>query len=398
MSAIQAQDEGILEDDNTLENQSEETETQESEPENESAMETARRAFDELQRDGQEDEEAIQENKSLSKSQDNKLDPKDKTKKPIGAEDFDPELSPPERLKAHEKQMFNNLPKGLKRAYNRSVKELEAMGTGRAQEIAKKESRYKEIEEVIDPLVIEWGEMGLSPAQGMRELVAAQKRLTHPDMSEREKAFQRMAQGCGIDLARLGNPQQQATNSSVPDISNHPTVVALNQQLTHLRSMVEPINNNFTQSLQQQQQQAQSQNTADMESVRDEIDPRTGNYVRPDLHDEEFIRKIGSSVAALQKAAWEVGDKISAGEALKRVHDSLKGSPQAFRQSNQTRTLTNGTQNNIQQRATNAAVSVRGRSTPSNISTDPLGDIPPEALSSPLETTKWVARQLSRGY
>ena len=46
----------------------------------------------------------------------------------------DPELMPPERLNAKEKQLFQNLPKGLKKAWHRAIKDVEAGGTRNNQE------------------------------------------------------------------------------------------------------------------------------------------------------------------------------------------------------------------------------------------------------------------------
>lgn len=353
---------------------------------NETAAETTRRVYEELQRAGEKDEEEAHP----TNKDDNKPVKETKAKK-VKEDEFDPELSPPERLKVHEKEMFNNLPKGLKRAYHRSIKDLESM-TGKTQDEASKlAQKYKEIEAVVEPLAVDWGELGLSPAQGMRELVSAQKKLTDPKPAVREAAFRRMAQGCGLGhILRSSEDGQYQPVNQAPDISAHPEVVALKNEILQLRQNLNPIASNYQQQIDRQNQEMADSNTASMKAVRDEIDPRTGKYLRPELHDDGFINRVGPLVKALMEAV----PGRTAGEALAIAHSQVTGN---LYQTPQAKPLASSNSNIINQRAAQAAVSVRGKAAPS-VSPESLGEPPASALKTPRDTAQWAYEKLARGY
>jgi len=373
--------------DENQENQEIESAETEDPYKNESAGETAKRVYEELQRDGEADEEEKHGTQALQNTPQKTIG----KRKSTGTEDFDPELSPPERLKVHEKEMFNNLPKGLKRAYSRSLKDMEGL-TGRTQnEAARQAAKYREIEEVVSPLVVEWGELGLSPSQGMRELVSAQKRLTDPKLEVREKAFRKMAAGCGMQhILSASNNSNGGAQDAASDISNNPVIKRLEHENLLLRQKLDPIISNHHQALSRQARDGANANIASMEAVRDEVDARTGKYLRPELHDDAFIDRAGSLVSELMKTV----PGRTAGEALRLAHLAItSGNLYA---ANQTKPFANNN-SSINQRATQAAVSVRGKSAPV-ISTDELGEIPESALKTPTDTARWVAQRLSRGY
>lgn len=301
--------------------------------------------------------------------------------------EIDPELVPPARLDAREQQVFNNLPKTLKRAFSRSIKNLEGMTTREKQELARATQEARGVTEAVQPFAAKWGSQGFTVPSAVAALAAAQERLTNPETGL--QTFIAMGKDLGFDLdhvaavarGEVALPQQQA-------ITQHPEFRQLQQTVTTLQS---------------EREQAQLQAVAapiaeEMRAVQHEIEPSTGNYRYPELHDDNYLESLKPLVSTLVRTVPNLGY----GEALRRAHYSMQGQG-ASAQTQQTR-LPAAQQQNQQttpgafqpQRAVSAAVTVRGASAPS-VSKGTIGQPPPEALKDARATARWALEQLRAG-
>lgn len=352
----------------------------------ETPSETVKRALEELQNDGDGD---TQEAKEPASEVEKQANPKDTTKPVKGKKDleFDPELLAPDRFNAEQKELFNKIPyKGLKKALHKTVRDLQAVATKDADIVTKQKEFYSGIEKAIKPHVDTWAQMKLSPDEAIRELIGTQNLLTksfedgRPDMATRERTLRQVAAGCGIDLRKLagggennGAPNAHADNSEIK---------SLKDEILQLRQQINPVASHYQQSLKSQQDQATESVIAELNAVKNEMDS-SGKYLRPSLHDDAFIDRAGPLVQATLKTF----PGISYGDALKKAHDTMIGNLQM---SNQTKPIAG---NNINTRAINAAVSVRGKSAPT--ASNGLIEIPEHAKKSPQATVEWLLQNPS---
>lgn len=288
---------------------------------------------------------------------------------------YDPELSPPERLQAHEKQLFNNLPKGLKRALSRTVKQLESVSTRDRQETVA-------IKEAIMPVLDEWGEKGFTASSAIAQLVTAQRKLMNPET--RSATFISLGEDLGFDMTPFRAPKGDATaTTATGDISQHPEFQRLRQSTEALASELQGYKE---QSLNSQV----SSIVAEMAAIRDEKDS-AGSVLRPLLQSDI----LWESVKPLVSEELRIAPGISYGEALKRAYPKLEQQIYGDSKPQPTR-LPPAVNNQQQNRAAQAAISVRGRSAPV-VSTSSLGEPPPEAMRNARATAEWVAKQMGIG-
>lgn len=339
----------------------------------ETAQETVTRIASELASSGSKDQS--QEEKPL--------DPEEKAG-PVKVPDLDPELSPPERLNAAEKQLFNNLPKGLKRAFHKTVKGFESQFTRTQQELVPKLREYHAIDEVLAPHLHEWAELGVTKSQAIAQLVGIHAALKNPQT--KVEKFKWLANNCGIDINQLvGGGSQQ----SAGDISAHPQVIALQNELASLRNQISPIVTTHA-SAQMEFERAQSdQATAEMAAVQQEMDA-AGRYKYPNLHDADFlINKAKPLVTRLKETVPNLGW----GEALKMAHDILtRGSPGTFSST----TAPSLQPKQTQSKPINLTASVRGRSAATSAG-GAATEIPYIKGESAADTVRRMMDQLGKG-
>lgn len=302
-------------------------------------------------------------------------------------EEYDPELSPPERLDAASKQMFNNLPKGLKRAYHKAIKDLESGSSKERETVIAQRQEIQSIKDAALPFAGEWAEKGRTIPQAIAELGAFQRKLASPDIAVREKTYLQLARQAKVDLVKLANQamgreSESSTSNNLPDIAAHPLVAELKNEIAHLREQIQPV-----QSMYQQQQQLQIDAETDtivseVETVRNEKDPASGQYRYPELFDEAFLGRMIPLVSDLRRNV----PTLSWGAAYREAHRIMtgRGNPAL---PNQTRPQQSNNNTNIAQRA--AAVSVRGGSTPS-IGIQESG--PPAELKSISDQLRWFTQ------
>jgi hypothetical protein len=363
------------------------------EPKVESARETTARVLKELE-SGKTDEQInapkAKEAKVVKQAEnpDDVVDPAAVAKEL----EIDPDLIPPARLDAREQQVFNNLPKTLKRAFSRSIKNIESMTTKEKAELARETQETRSIRDAVQPFATEWAEQGFSVPAAMATLAANHQKLTSPDFNTKLRKYVEIGQSIGIDLAKLPELLGQL-NSGQPvaptSISEHPEFKQLHQTVTSLQSDRE----------QAQIQAAAAPIAEEMRAVQHEVDAATGQYRYPELHDDNYLESLKPLVSTLVATVPGLGY----GEALRRAHYSRQGfgAPNQATQTRlpaapaqRTQTTTPGATQ--PPRAVSAAVTVRGASAPT-VSKGAVGEPPPEALRSAHATTRWALEQLRLG-
>jgi len=290
------------------------------------------------------------------------------------------QIPAPQRLTLQQKEAFNALPDALKRATHEMFRAQEAQFTQAVQKARAAQTEASGVLEAVRPYLNahpELLEKGFTESRLVGSLIAAHQRLTDPKTAR--QAFIELGQQLGIDPAALEAIRGDAPAGPV-DISQHPQVVALSEEVKRLKSIYE--------GNQAQQLEAATQSVAaEFESVRNETTP-DGRYLYPELHDGRFLEQAKPLVFAFVRAIPNLGY----GEALKRACLQLRESTGNSHTGSQARFPAQST--NIE-RAQRAAVSVRGRSAP--ISGAPSGEIPQEALGSARDTVRWALQQMRRG-
>ena len=128
--------------------------------------------------------------------------------------------------------------------------------------------------------------------------------------------------------------------------------------------------------------------TSEMQGVMEEKD-QFGRYRYPEMHEQGFFEQAKPLVSAL------IGTipGLSYGEALKRAYSSMTGKPIGnSNQPNQARFPSNNQQN----RAVTAAVSVRGKSSPTFAPMTSDLNVPKN--ETPAESARIALEELRRGF
>jgi hypothetical protein len=299
----------------------------------------------------------------------------------------DPELKAPDRLEVHEKEMFRNLPAGLKRGFNRSLKNLQAMATRATQEYAAKTKEIGGVLEAAQPFAHMMAEQGLTLPQATAMLYSAHAKLSNP--ATREAAFLKLADDLGMDFEQLAARKrgEVPTGRSAPvDIESHPAFRSIQSQLQSVISERD-------QKVAHERSQLASSIVTEMEAVRDEWDAQAGRYRFPELHDASFIERTKPLVVELVRTV----PGLSHGEALRRAYTSLTGKPAgASTQPPQTK-FPASSNSQIQNRAASAGVSVRGRLTPTVASQGLEGLSSKEIPNDVRSTVRMVLENARRG-
>jgi hypothetical protein len=373
-----------LQETNDLDQELESNETEaeqietEQKPVRESVRETVERAHAELSKDaGSKDGDKETQGQSAEKA-----DPGLKTD-----DKFDPELSPPQRLNAQQKEMFNNLPKGLKRAFHRAIRDQESHFTRTQQELVPKLREYQSIDEVVSPFLQEWAAQGVSKSQAIAQLVGVHAALKDP--AQKVSKFRWLMQNCGITREELLGGEQEVSAAGVPNIEAHPVVQQLRNEIQSLQQQTAPILDSYSsaQSALEEQQIRAAQ--TEMSAVLDEKDA-TGRYLFPQLHDADFLQ---NRARPLVSALVENTPGLGYGQALKMAHDILVyGKPRDFGAVHQTKPPQ---QSITHSRQIAPSPSIRGRS--ASASAGSSGELPYVKGESARDTVRRVFESLSRG-
>jgi len=367
--------------------------------ENESATETARNIAnllskeDGIREDGEESEEPAPEQSAEGNAEGNpeqleetaaqqaarQRDEKGKFVKQPTKEN-DPELQPPASLTAAEKKAFLNMPEGLKRGTHRLIREQQAQFTRKQQELGESLKRSEGVMTTArsyitqNNLVDDQGRL-YSEDRLVAELISAHHNIaTDPD-----RYIAQMIQSTGANPENIGSYLRGEAPSGV-DISADPKFRAVQSELERVTQLLAS----------QEKAQVDSRvapMASELEAVMREVDPASGEYRYPELHDEVFLESTKPIVKMLRRK----DPSMSFGEAVKRAHASLTG--QGYSPINSTTTAP-ARSNNLE-RARSAAVSVRGRIAPVGSGVSDVNDLPmSEIPQSASETARMIYRRL----
>lgn len=302
----------------------------------------------------------------------------------------------PGRLTAQEKELYKNLPKGLKKAFTESVKNLQGSATRAQQEAsrAKQEAselmeRTKDVNAVINKYAKDWSARGLAPSTAIASLIKAQEDITHPDINIRKKNFAKLLKDCAIDpIAFASELSGKNGQSNGEDISSHPLVVELKNEIKGLREIVQPIASTY------EQQRTQSYNNSleaavnDFKKVKDEKD-EAGNFRYPELQNDEFLERAKPLITTFA----ETFPDMPPSQKLLKAWELLTGKSANFQK---VQTRLPATNNSNVRVARVAAGSVRAsRTMPNGVGT--ISEVPKEHLKSPTATALYALQQLKQG-
>lgn len=298
----------------------------------------------------------------------------------------DPDLAPPAIIQEHHKKVFAQLPDDLKREANRIFKTIQANGTRTQQQLTESlkhseaiinnATRYIQDNSLVDPQTKQY----YTPNQLFTELMQAHSAINRdPDRAIANMIMNMKANPENIALYLQGK------NPSGFDARNDPHISSLQNEVNQLKNEL----NNYRQGIQEQQRQPVIQ---EYSSVMNEVD-QAGNLRYPELHDQEFLDATGPIVAALLRTG-----RHTPGQALKQAWSTLTGRSHSQPSGTQQVTQPRPQSINFQERARNAAISVRGRIPPAGSERDPSDDLElSEIPDSPTETARMIARRLAGG-
>lgn len=361
----------------SLENTELETELVEVEGENdykpgESARETAERLF----KAEKDDAPTGNPFEALEKAEPKEQVDQKKPKKAQKAEKGEPSQEQvPQRLNAYERSVFEKLPGEAKKIFNKAVNALEADRTKLYQEHRAEMKASQAIREALEPYIPKMGQRGLTMPQAISELFAAQELLTNEET--KLDTYVRLGQNLGISpedviAYRDGDHGGQVVAQVTPEIRQ------LQERTNQLESYIR----------EQNTQRVINPIVQELEAVRDERDAQ-GEFLYPELFDGAFIERIKPLV--LGRIQAHPGMSIS--EALKHSCFEVTGRQSAEPNTQQTRLSSQG--GSLNQKATQAAVSVRGKSVPVSNGSD-FGEVPKTALKDSRATMEWIMNNYGR--
>lgn len=324
------------------------------------------------------------ENGQVSQQQRNQQQAAQNLEKQDGQQD--PDLAPPAIIQEHQKRIFAQLPDDLKREANRIFKTIQATGTRTQQQLAESlkhseaiisnATRYIQDNGLVDPNTKQF----YSPNQLFTELMQAHSAINR----DPDRAIANMI------MNMKANPENiamylQGKNPSGVDLRNDPNYSALQNQVIQLQNEL----SSYRESYQQQQRQPVIN---EYSQVMNETD-QAGNLLYPELQDREFLDATGPIVAALLRTG-----RHTPGQALKQAWSTLTGRSHSQPSGTQQVTQPQPKQINFQERARNAAISVRGRIPPAGSERDVSDDLDLDEIpDSPTETARLLARRLAGG-
>lgn len=346
-------------------------------PGKESVRESVKRAYARLQKNGDTGKEA-----EKAKQEAGKQEPKSEE---LAKEfEIDPELLPPERLNAAERQLFSNLPKGMKRGVARMFKNHEGMATRAQQEYSSATREARGVIDAVQPYLNKWGQSGWTAPAAIAQLASAHERLVNPQTSF--QTFVELGKDIGIDFEQLARVARGEASAPTQQQFAPPTQAAIPEDL---RNKVDRLYSSYEQ---QEYQREVLPILSQFEAVQNEINPATGDYTYPELHDDSYLERLKPLVSSLLGTV----PGITPGDALKKAYHMSKGTD--YQPSNSFQpTARIPAANNTPQRAIPAAVTVRGRTAPMTATRGSGVEPPSEALRSARATAQWAWESLKNG-
>lgn len=241
------------------------------------------------------------------------------------------------------------------------------MATRATQEARAELKEWAPLREAIAPIARRWADFGISLPQGMLQLASVQEKLTDKNYEVREQQLLKLSRQSKVDLVKLARKivaDQGDPDGDAEQFAAHEHRAKSRDENTELA--------NRLRNLESQSEQARlAPLLHEMETVRNEKDPASGQLLRPALQDETFLNSVKPLVSEELGSAPE----ITLGEAFKRAYE--RRMRMVFGESWQpvrTRIPAPNSTNNT--RALTAGISVRGRTAPTASAMEP--EVPAE--------------------
>lgn len=299
---------------------------------------------------------------------------------------LDDNLSPPDRFSARTKNLWPNLPKYMKEELRKTVKDLEAGTTKTNQELSREASDIRHFKETIAPFASKWAasDKPVGWIEGTLSLARAQERLTNPETSL--STYVKL----GVDLGHISEDEAQA-------IQNNLTVKnGGNPQIDTLQARLDALEQERVQERNYWQQQQLQEQIApvveEMRAVCNERNPATGQLRYPELQNGDYVLSLRPRIEELER----INPGLTRAQALRSANEQYKAqvfgfsseqAPQAFRPH-----TSNDSTNRM---AANAAVTVRGRTSPLSLNGHQDLNPPPEVLKDARASARWAAEQIA---
>ncbi len=335
----------------------------------ESARETARRIFEEL--------EAEDSEEAPSEGNEEDAEPVQSVEEGAPAEEEAQEehYEVPQRFTAEEKEVFNQAPPKLKKALAAMVQNHERQFYKATEDLRIKEREASHVLEVVRPYLQSNPDLlkaGWTESKIVSALIGSHKRLTDPKTSQAE--FVELGEQLGFDMSGFKGTAEQR-----PD---DPEIRALREELKRVKSFISEQQN-------AKQQEALDYVKSQIKAAQEEKDAQ-GRYLYPKLHDLNFLQQIEPLVRTLRQSTPGLTMK----DALIRAHLAVVGTTPGELVAQKPARLSENKSQKLE-RARAAVASARGRSQPTVVG-DP-GEIPEEALGSARDSARWALKQLRGG-
>ena len=168
-------------------------------------------------------------------------------------------IKPPVSWSNEEKERFKTLPLETQKYIAQRESERDSFVTQKANKIAQDERKYAEINEAIAPHEQQWALQGVSPGQGIKQLIAAQAFLEKNPVA----GLQWLAQSLGVDPRTLAQTAPQ-----------------VDPQIQGIYGKVSQLEAQLAERDRQMQQAQMSSIQRELESFAKEVDER-GSPKRP---------------------------------------------------------------------------------------------------------------------
>lgn len=185
------------------------------------------------------------------------------------------------------KQWFNAQPLEVKKEIAKRTTDMERQFHKVTTEAATIKREYADIDDAIRPFEKEWATRGVSRSQAIRNLVAANAYIEQ----DLKGGLEMIARSYGTTLAKLASEDGQDGGSQA----------VLNTHLQPLMARIQSLESELQTAKQEKEGQSRQSVLSELYSVRDETDGN-GRYLRPELHDENFVAQMGPVYKGLQQS------------------------------------------------------------------------------------------------
>lgn len=209
------------------------------------------------------------------------------TKEPAKEAEKTQSIAAPATWTVEGKQWFNAQPLEVKKELAKRTTDMERQFHKVTTEAATIKREYSDIDDAIRPFEKEWASRGVSRSQAIRNLVAANAYIE----KDLKGGLEMIARSYGTSLSELANKEDGTESNGA----------ALNTHLQPLMARIQSLESELQAARQEREGQSRQSVLSELYSVRDETDA-SGRYLRPELHDENFVSQLGPVYQGLQQS------------------------------------------------------------------------------------------------